>query len=340
MDMPTVQTPPPPVAQPVPAPPPPPKNNSGVLIGIFLVLLGILAGVALTKTTLLSAIRIPYLSATPTPTLLATPTPTPDPKANWKTYTNNQYGFEFQYPTEAKITTRNPDPFPVVVQVENVAPRNGDAGSPYWGGWFLFISEPQPIKNNESLVQWAKQKLVSDLLINQGSQTQPADTKIGNQEAIYWRSKGGGVDLLDYLVKTKNGVILITINPATGYETVINQILSTFKFTDTTSSQQVLGIQPTQCCSCPAMIDASQIGKNGWVAYEQGKDYTAQRPNVCSQPNIGACAPCPPLETKSFTCPPSGYVDCMPGPTVKPECSPAAMAWYKTNCPNFKGGAL
>jgi len=116
---------------------------------------------------------------------------------------------------------------------------------------------------------------------------------------------------------------------------LFDQILSTFKFTDT-----VLGIQLTQCCSCPTMIDTSQIGKNGWVVYEQGKDYTAQRPNLCSQPNIGACAPCPPLETKSFTCPPSGWVDCMPGTSAKPECSSAAMVWYKANCPDFKGGAL
>lgn len=41
-----------------------------------------------------------------------------------------------------------------------------------------------------------------------------------------------------------------------------------------------------------------------------------------------------------YTCPVNGWVDCMPGTTVKPECSAAAMTWYKTNCPNFKGGAL
>jgi len=76
---------------------------------------------------------------------------------------------------------------------------------------------------------------------------------------------------------------------------IFTQILSTFKFTDSTSSQQVLGIQTNQCCSCPTMIDASQIGKNNWVTYEQGKDYAAQRPKACSSPNIGACAPCPPL---------------------------------------------
>ncbi len=44
--------------------------------------------------------------------------------------------------------------------------------------------------------------------------------------------------------------------------------------------------------------------------------------------------------TNAFTCPSGEWVNCMPGPDAKPECSTEAMAWYKANCPNFKGGAL
>jgi len=44
--------------------------------------------------------------------------------------------------------------------------------------------------------------------------------------------------------------------------------------------------------------------------------------------------------TATYTCPANGWVDCMPGPVAKPECSEAAMTWYKANCPNFQGGAL
>jgi hypothetical protein len=47
-----------------------------------------------------------------------------------------------------------------------------------------------------------------------------------------------------------------------------------------------------------------------------------------------------PKSPEAYTCPSNGWVDCMPGPQVKPECTPEAMSWYKTNCPNFKGGAL
>ncbi|HOX96364.1 MAG TPA: hypothetical protein PLI45_03200 [Candidatus Woesebacteria bacterium] len=43
-----------------------------------------------------------------------------------------------------------------------------------------------------------------------------------------------------------------------------------------------------------------------------------------------------------YTCPTNGWVDCMPvldaAKTI--ACSTEAMAWYKTNCPNFQGAAL
>jgi hypothetical protein len=47
-------------------------------------------------------------------------------------------------------------------------------------------------------------------------------------------------------------------------------------------------------------------------------------------------------EPANYTCPPSDYVGCMPDGSgkVNPECTPEAMNWYKTNCPDFKGAAL
>ncbi len=44
----------------------------------------------------------------------------------------------------------------------------------------------------------------------------------------------------------------------------------------------------------------------------------------------------------TLTCPKNDYIDCMPSVNVgvRYECTPEAMSWYKSNCPNFKGGAL
>ncbi len=46
--------------------------------------------------------------------------------------------------------------------------------------------------------------------------------------------------------------------------------------------------------------------------------------------------------TVNYSCPASGWVDCMPvlDATKTAACSFEAMEWYKTNCPNFQGAAL
>ena len=59
-------------------------------------------------------------------------------------------------------------------------------------------------------------------------------------------------------------------------------------------------------------------------------------------------APCPTQASQSpnqkgtkFVCPQSGWVDCMPilSEEGKKACSQEAVAWYKANCPDFKGVA-
>lgn len=43
----------------------------------------------------------------------------------------------------------------------------------------------------------------------------------------------------------------------------------------------------------------------------------------------------------NFTCPPTEYVDCMPGPGPKNKnCDQKFLQWAQENCPNFKGAAF
>lgn len=148
------------------------------------------------------------------------------------------------------------------------------------------------------------------------------------------------------------------------------------------NSSMVTAIQINTCCSCPTKIPSNQIGTDGWVPYQLGKNYSSQLPATCQRVD---CKPCPPPEdigtttpqtcggfagTKcpsgftcqvtatypdatgtcvadsqtrtKLSCPPNGYVDCMPNPNagIKYECTPEAMSWYQANCPDFKGGAM
>ena len=50
--------------------------------------------------------------------------------------------------------------------------------------------------------------------------------------------------------------------------------------------------------------------------------------------------PCTP--SSSYTCPQSGYIDCMPTVGVEKrnyKCTKEAISWYTENCPNFQGVA-
>jgi hypothetical protein len=65
-------------------------------------------------------------------------------------------------------------------------------------------------------------------------------------------------------------------------------MLSTFKFLGS-NEQKVIGIQSTLCCPCPTKVSASLIGQDGWMVYEQGKDYSGFRPQNCQN---AQCKPC------------------------------------------------
>jgi hypothetical protein len=46
-----------------------------------------------------------------------------------------------------------------------------------------------------------------------------------------------------------------------------------------------------------------------------------------------------PTPILSFTCPPGGWIDCMPGPNkgCSQDVSEKAIVWYKSNCPDYQG---
>lgn len=83
------------------------------------------------------------------PTLTTTPTVTVNPTANWKTYTNNQYGYEFKYPSNYSVsTTGSTNIAPLVsspyvsIEVGNYQTSNLTGGKPITVGGMAAIKYP------------------------------------------------------------------------------------------------------------------------------------------------------------------------------------------------------
>lgn len=105
----------------------------------------------------------------------------------------------------------------------------------------------------------------------------------------------------------KNGfipviILFIILIGVVGYFEYKNQNTNNINVSNTSSpitENEVLGFQITSCCSCPTKVPTSLIGTDGWVIYERSKDYSDVLPAICKAPNIGVCAPCPPLEDEN-----------------------------------------
>lgn len=277
-----------------------------------MILFGTLIGV-------LAARFLPMPSTAPAP--IVTPTPTPDPTTDWKTFSNAN--LFFKYPANLTLRERAKNYFSLLQNPEDIINSFVSIDARQTHAYANY--DKAVASTSDSLTEVSTQDIKNGIKIS---------GKLGPGE-------DEGLQVTMALLKYKEGAIEVETWAVDPSQLVIfDQILSTFKFTDT-PSQLVSGIQLTQCCSCPAMIDASQIGKDGWVAYEKGKNYSAMRPKVCSSPNIGACKPCPSLESAIFTCPSTQWIDCMPGTDiVNYQCAENYLSWAKANCSGFKGAAL
>jgi hypothetical protein len=184
------------------------------------------------------------------------PSPSPIASADWQAYTNSELGFSFKYP---KGWNENDENSPGIVSfTQNTEDRS------------FFVTFHKSISN---IGKWLEDNQAGEII---------ETTTLNNNEFTIIKGGSQYVSREYAIVLPNMGLLRLVVEPFPNQivtTEIINQILSTFKFTDS--------------------------------------------------------------NTTTFTCPASGYVDCMPSPGgPKPSCTKEAMDWYKTNCPGFQGGAL
>lgn len=156
-------------------------------------------------------------STSPTPTTYQSPVPTTDTTVNWKTYINKTYGISFNYPKEAKII--------------------GDIESQL----FTIVSGSQPVSFLAS--ENSQGYSVNEFMLRTISPNNPDSVRkyvtfsnvsfnnlnfvLANQDANYFSQQSGSLN--SYLIGKGNYVFSFGFNKVS--ESLITQILSTFKFT-------------------------------------------------------------------------------------------------------------
>ena len=230
-------------------------------------------------------------SSTPTTTqpepTSTTTEPTPDPTADWQTYSDPD--FSFRYPLEWTMNESGKNGNLFNKQFQLIDPSNGNQTGI---GSITIIAYDNP--NQLSLEDYeAKEverygKEAQRMVFHR---TSGDNVNLGNSSALLLTNEDcepGKCDV--YLLSIKKNIYRILVRHDFVDEATINQILSTFQFTDHNS---VIGIDLNKCCPCPSKVSTTQIGQNGWVEYEPGKDYSQEIKAVCTDV---MCKPCQLIE--------------------------------------------
>lgn len=160
---------------------------------------------------------------TPTPTPAAVVTPTPDATANWKTYTNTEYGYSIKYPTDWVVLEGTTD---------------GEDYARFFKGPYS-EGEPTPQTYISILIRKNPRKLSLDEWLeedkNRPFAEEPTILTIDEVRALKWVNKGeiGKDSTIIFLEKNKVVHQIASLLMAGNIEEIkhtFNLILSTFRF--------------------------------------------------------------------------------------------------------------
>lgn len=159
-----------------------------------------------------------------TPTVSLTATPTIDPTANWKSFTSVNYGFAVKYPQDwlgkCKDIAGDWETWESASICELRAPNT----NPYTTKEFVTISVQKPLPERNTLAE-----IVTFELKNFGKNLSPKS--INGVDGYFYTNKDSSV----FFTQKGNYFIVINWFPLSEenkYKITLDQILSTFKFTN------------------------------------------------------------------------------------------------------------
>lgn len=200
-----------------------PKTNYLNLILISVAFVFFLAGAYYLGQQSTKVVEVPTVVPTTAPVAVI---PTVNPATNWKTYTDSKYGFSINYPSNFKFESKEG-----IVNISDlrVAEPNCKRGGCYLGDYSLKLSLISIAINQTNLKSIVGEKYKQEQ--NSAIDVTPLKlTKLNNYPAYYYEATGAE-RYSNYYVMSDSGAVLKLsfVNNDSQY---LNQILSTFKFTE------------------------------------------------------------------------------------------------------------
>lgn len=239
---------PPPVSE-LQTPPPTPKSK---MQSRLLMVIAVLAVLLLSSLGVFYVLQAQKNNITPTTITQPSPTPTPDPTENWKTYTNKDLTISFSYPNEWEIKEESENQIEInESSKQNPITYKGVTVSfikPYtysnlqdflWNSMYTEDSRADPIVTQANFKDTVAS--IQPITIN-NHPAEKASTIVKPVGSI-----GTGV-----LIPLGKNAVFFLGRPVGGNEEVLDQILSTFKFTDQASSTSAEDVKnlPKEQCGC------------------------------------------------------------------------------------------
>lgn len=202
------------------------KNSLVLILSILLIVTVAIAGLFYFQIQKLSKELSKYQTQ-PSPT----PTATTDPTANWKTYKNSDYSFSFSYPP-SYIIQESSGYISLFSPADTANPNKDSSVNNKELKMEIYIL---PSPKNDSLEIYTQEQLDTEKEI-QGENQNLKTVSLSGVKSTYFTWKGvGDGEIYLFLYRGKR-FQLVKYPLLTNRQNEFNQILSTLKFSEATSS--------------------------------------------------------------------------------------------------------